>query len=166
MNVILFVRMWVEMNCIATTLAVTTSSSSWGCELKWAWCSWWTSGSRSSSSWGCELKYSGQSAQTEDHSHPLREDVSWNILICYWRFSRNCHPLREDVSWNDKIEHHTEWRWSHPLREDVSWNVCILFYRTMVECHPLREDVSWNNIYNLTVSIADSSSSSWGCELK
>ena len=58
-RVILFVRMWVEMRFFHLS-----STSQW-----------------SSSSWGCELKYCTRSTPTENWSHPLREDVSWNYYI-------------------------------------------------------------------------------------
>ena len=55
------------------------SSSSWGCELKC--CSFWCRIHRiwSSSSWGCELKCICIAQALPDVSHPLREDVSWNV---------------------------------------------------------------------------------------
>ena len=55
--VILFVRMWVEMKQWDSTLDNRTSSSSWGCELKFF----------------SSLFYSSLGFR-----HPLREDVSWN----------------------------------------------------------------------------------------
>ena len=98
--VILFVRMWVEI-------------SSWA--NRWLFKS-------SSSSWGCELKYDTGLDLFKIYGHPLREDVSWNILgvdsgkeilvILFVRMwveisipawakpGKNGHPLREDVSWN------------------------------------------------------------------
>ncbi len=120
-------------------------------------------------------------------SHPLREDVSWNVMFPTGKLGNTCHPLREDVSWNNIVC-------------DISMElVVILFVRMWVEIyspistaqncfgHPLREDVSWNayltimlkhffvilfvrmwvEIYKpLYVHFSDSSSSSWGCELK
>ena len=34
--------------------------------------------------------------------HPLREDVSWNTRVGRCWNGCGCHPLREDVSWNVK----------------------------------------------------------------
>ena len=55
--VILFVRMWVEMEMQITEKAWVESSSSWGCELKYHEILQDRHRSRSSSSWGCELKF-------------------------------------------------------------------------------------------------------------
>ena len=55
-SVILFVRMWVEI-----------STSFWYCSTV-----------SSSSSWGCELKYRSSLDCFRNFCHPLREDVSWN----------------------------------------------------------------------------------------
>ena len=57
-TVILFVRMWVEIYCIYSLRSFLVSSSSWG----------------------CELKYTDQRNEIWKKSHPLREDVSWNIF--------------------------------------------------------------------------------------
>ena len=122
----------------------------------------------SSSSWGCELKYIFMVKLSFVCSHPLREDVSWNVSYGRYFLCENCHPLREDVSWN------ITFRYCicvplcrHPLREDVSWNrkqrirsvhwnVVILFVRMWVEMS-IAHDLNWLGL---------PSSSSWGCELK
>ena len=57
-NVILFVRMWVEI-CL-----VFHFDNDW----------------KSSSSWGCELKYDRRCTCRYWSCHPLREDVSWNMM--------------------------------------------------------------------------------------
>ena len=77
------------------------------------------------------------------YRHPLREDVSWNILILFSSKNWTGHPLREDVSWNIIDFPMIKWTDGHPLREDVSWNVrnvalkfpmrVILFVRMWVE---------------------------------
>ena len=57
----------------------------------------------SSSSWGCELKWPARWQRLWRKSHPLREDVSWNeingINVCI----PIGHPPREDVSWNNFV---------------------------------------------------------------
>ena len=142
----------------------------------------------SSSSWGCELKYISVLLCRNMRSHPLREDVSWNVVDVLHKFSNTVilfvrmwveiflnlyvkcgfvrHPLREDVSWNafedaqrDESDvsssswgcelkyFHTISYWfqqCHPLRDDVSWNMLNLEEKKEAESHPLREDVSWN----------------------
>ena len=83
--------------------------------------------SMSSSSWGCELKCYATAKFVSHISVILfvRMWVEISLLLCFSRLSA-CHPLREDVSWND-IDN---WNWGdlarHPLREDVSWNIPLL----------------------------------------
>ena len=67
--VILFVRMWVEINTVINAVATVGSSSSWGCELKCCWKN------------ECDF----------DFGHPLREDVSWNT------FSESAFPWTDAV---------------------------------------------------------------------
>ena len=122
MAVILFVRMWVEISCTSTSLSSLSSSSSWG----------------------CELKYRIISKRKCTSSHPLREDVSWNISVSSSKPPETRHPLREDVSWNDPDRFGLGSWFRHPLREDVSWNI---------------EDGNGTELQQ-------TSSSSWGCELK
>ena len=101
---------------------VSSSASSWGCELKytivnelWRWCDvslfvrLWVeiflalktyASLLSASSWGCELKCYLPVIITINVCQPLREAVSWNnngllITACAGR-----QPLREAVSWN------------------------------------------------------------------
>ena len=76
--------------------------------------------------------------------HPLREDVSWNIVTsAEWRGDKS-HPLREDVSWNNVSGMNGSLWFCHPLREDVSWND-VGYGRVGASCrHPPREDVGWN----------------------
>ena len=99
-------------------------------------------------------------------SHPLREDVSWNIANPKKMDSMPSHPLREDVSWNDGGGFEDFEELCHPLREDVSWNSPVPMLGALLPSHPLREDVSWNwRAYHLYPE-RYLSSSSWGCELK
>ena len=121
---------------------------------------------RSSSSWGCELKCLACPVLSVHGRHPLREDVSWNIVFGADTHIGIGHPLREDVSWN-------AFAMSGGLASTV-----ILFVRMWVEIsvfpaslqsnsgHPLREDVSWNNLLQVLSQNYLQSSSSWGCELK
>ena len=144
------------------------SSSSWGCELKWPSVSvgdWW--GTRSSSSWGCELKYKSvlhglrqnsvilfvrmwveikieDSCGLEPHSHPLREDVSWNISNAFFvavlttsssswgcELKYTCarihiHPSWSSSSWGCEL------KWWYRRRKRGKCRV-ILFVRMWVE---------------------------------
>ena len=143
-NVILFVRMWVEMPKLYQILPQSLSSSSWG----------------------CELKYYIRSSVLLDGRHPLREDVSWNIEDGNGTELQQSHPLREDVSWNESVMYIVGSVESHPLREDVSWNYLRDWWHEGSWCHPLREDVSWNICFSSVLAIEFRSSSSWGCELK
>ena len=119
--VILFVRMWVEMVVNSFRYHLYASSSSWGCELK--------------------LLREGYTHTRV--SHPLREDVSWNVTATTVGYGDICHPLREDVSWNlhcvSCLEHF----------------YVILFVRMWVEMESAQQTLD-----QLL------SSSSWGCELK
>ena len=147
--------------------AITSSASSWGCELKCRLCKRQKSLGVSASSWGCELKYLELYYQPQAfRRQPLREAVSWNVTI---RCSYNnvvCQPLREAVSWNVLIALNTVLAvvslfvrlW---VEMSDNWRL-----RKMTNRQPLREAVSWNNfsLHNGWLSIL--SASSWGCELK
>ena len=147
-SVILFVRMWVEIVMFPTGKLGNTSSSSWGCELKYHHIKLFHGVSLSSSSWGCELKY--LFVLFPFRSHPVILFVRmWVeiVLVVLFGMSHNCHPLREDVSWNSKTRKGTRLQSGHPLREDVSWNErfwilsvvvpVILFVRMWVEIHTI-----------------------------
>ena len=120
----------------------------------------------SSSSWGCELKYSLPGTTATVPCHPLREDVSWNILS------------RSSVLWRIVILFVRMWVEMPWLSVILYLPRVILFVRMWVEmrmqsfkcsgtwCHPLREDVSWNIFFSPFLLILRLSSSSWGCELK
>ena len=165
-DVILFVRMWVEIYLMDKT------KNYYVCHPLREDVSWNISDGvfadptdGSSSSWGCELKYIRSLEDKEEVGHPLREDVSWNddfqmifyshnnvilfvrmwveILWQYGAFARLGHPLREDVSWND---FYYVWYLSDAV---------ILFVRMWVEIG------LFPNSFALSPS-----SSSWGCELK
>ena len=145
MAVILFVRMWVEI------------SSGW----------------RSSASEIC---------------HPLREDVSWNNNQSYCVLPYPCHPLREDVSWNMAIT--TIFSpivvilfvrmWVEMILGTNAKDIhkVILFVRMWVE---ISFDIILILLYPVILFVRmwveisivqclgnqqNSSSSSWGCELK
>ena len=112
---------------------------------------------------------------TTKDGHPLREDVSWNILGVDSGKEILSHPLREDVSWNNEclevftelevilfvrmwveicmLEVEEENHVGHPLREDVSWNVPLFSLLLPYSCHPLREDVSWNICFSSAFAI-------------
>ena len=164
-TVSLFVRLWVEINPVICLSRITSSASSWG----------------------CELKYHEVRQKKRSPGQPLREAVSWNVnhINCFIR--KKSQPLREAVSWNDICFMRRTVPSSQPLREAVSWNVgadcsgekiCVsLFVRLWVEMNPykgwptllsqpLREAVSWNSVHPCGITPNLSSASSWGCELK
>ena len=150
----------------------------------------WDKSTSSSSSWGCELKcYKLQWYFSASTCHPLREDVSWNALRASCSGCSSGHPLREDVSWNlDTVLSNLTSPIRHPLREDVSWNRLapvieeigdvILFVRMWVEICFICSGWLYGSVIlfvRMWVEISDgqrpgnrflSSSSSWGCELK
>ena len=89
------------------------------------------------------------------------------MIIQIWqRQTFTSHPLREDVSWNIFYEVRYSSHVRHPLREDVSWNKSAYNDLKVFGGHPLREDVSWNIVLSNHSHILLGSSSSWGCELK
>ena len=58
----------------------------------------------SASSWGCELKFASAHVLSDFLlRQPLREAVSWNVLIVFAIFYALRQPLREAVSWNTEI---------------------------------------------------------------
>ena len=56
-KVSLFVRLWVEINPVICLNRITSSASSWGCELKCQSYQLLHQKKESASSWGCELKW-------------------------------------------------------------------------------------------------------------
>ena len=125
-TVSLFVRLWVEINPVICLSRITSSASSWG----------------------CELKYHEVRQKKRSPGQPLREAVSWNVnhINCFIR--KKSQPLREAVSWNDICFMRRTVPSSQPLREAVSWNVgadcsgekiCVsLFVRLWVEMNPIQ----------------------------
>ena len=119
------------------------SSSSWGCELKC--CSFWCRIHRiwSSSSWGCELKCICIAQALPDVSHPLREDVSWNV-------ERYTDPMTGKVI--------------------LFVRMWVEISKTGMELNYNRSSSSWGcelkYIWWIKQRITMLSSSSWGCELK
>ena len=77
--VILFVRMWVEM----AILSIVSNPDE-----------------TSSSSWGCELKYTMPFYTSLKKSHPLREDVSWNIR----NMVQADNPEKSSSSWGCELK--------------------------------------------------------------
>ena len=143
-SVILFVRMWVEMESAERYDRLYRSSSSWGCELK---CMYLPEDS-------CILP-----------CHPLREDVSWNATFHVLHHPRWSHPLREDVSWNLKpatipltklvILFVRMWVEMFSIHSYTNLKAVILFVRMWVEIY-----------FECARCKEIESSSSWGCELK
>ena len=188
--VILFVRMWVEIYLLLQLLLFLTSSSS---------------------SWGCELKYLIPEFVLGYDGHPLREDVSWNNAT----WCNLSWAWQSSSSWGCELKWESVWSmsrkpmvilfvrmWVEIINLKIwasSLRAVILFVRMWVEmylllfsisspmsssswgcelkcsrlrllllhyCHPFREDVSWNNHSYPIVTVVPPSSSSWGCELK
>ena len=77
----LFVRLWVEMTGWWMDCRQMKSASSWGCELKYMAAKANLIMSKSASSWGCELKYRRNGNIERSWRQPLREAVSWNVLM-------------------------------------------------------------------------------------
>ena len=187
-GVILFVRMWVEIY-LAILLSLrspshplredvswnmhhtiisspgSSSSSSWGCELKWLLCLSLPRYRSSSSSWGCELKCMSCHLRKNYLCHPLREDVSWNtfspqvvifstviLFVRMWvEIKMRCGLLRNlpsSSSWGCELKYRTD-------TQAETAGVVILFVRMWVEITTFQ-----------AFTTAVLSSSSWGCELK
>ena len=106
--------------------------------------------------------------RTRKWSHPLREDVSWNIDAV----EQKVEGVLSSSSWGCELKYfcleiknqtfsvilfvrmwveiifYTDGACSgnrHPLREDVSWNKESKYIDEELRRHPLREDVSWND---------------------
>ena len=110
--------------------------------------------------------------------HPLRGDVSWNIqnsilkpiakVILFVRmwveiplsYTASNYTVSSS-SWGCELKYYKlQWYFSastcHPLREDVSWNLdTVLSNLTSPIRHPLREDVSWNRLAPVIEEIGD-----------
>ena len=165
-----------------------TSSSSWGCELKYLHYYKGYGSEWSSSSWGCELKCSSHSGcQILSARHPPREDVSWNtegktsivnvpviLLVRMWVeiFTEEelAKVTESSSSWGCEL------KWWKDGRRSI-WSLVILLVRMWVEiiykkifCRLksvillVRMWVEMNKDY--IVNSHSASSSSWGCELK
>ena len=144
-EVILLVRMWVEMLTLCSVFICTTCHPP--CEDVS-----WNSSIVSRSSRGLvillvrmwvEMQWSAQLAG-KCSRHPPCEDVSWNNRS--WRFmgERPGHPPCEDVSWN-----------MQGLAKGIEKSKVILLVRMWVEIGK-----------GLVVGMKNTSSSLWGCELK
>ena len=77
--VILFVRMWVEISLIFRWLNGQTVILFVRMWVEMSGTLLWSFRCVSSSSWGCELKCYRVFKSYNITSHPLREDVSWNL---------------------------------------------------------------------------------------
>ena len=165
-EVILFVRMWVE---IYPTWHRRISLNRHPL--------------REDVSWNYAIREQIVSTQ----SHPLREDVSWNtsirdfikgvIVILFvrmwvemllWSEARlYLHVILFVRMWVEiPVRNVLVSGQCHPLREDVSWNIVCAWCSIKETGHPLREDVSWNIRVAMQMGQLPMSSSSWGCELK
>ena len=167
-RVILLVRMWVEMFATSSASACASSSSSWGCELKFTQRKTSETPHMSSSSWGCELKYYFcYRTYCVGNGHPPREDVSWNV--CIWirllsdvvillvRMWVEMNTIPGSPVWagvillvrmwveisRERLKNSESKR--HPPREDVSWNCEHFATNLHSKRHPPCEDVSWND---------------------
>ena len=167
MTVDLFVRSWVEISHKRATDLSSTSTSSWGRELKYKW---WYYFFRL---WNVDLFVRSWVEMAvspipscffvvdlfvrswveihnwlvqlySNYRRPLREVVSWNINPCCAKTYINRRPLREVVSWNIKGIRAVKLKLCRPLREVVSWNDKEKFYQCTGIRRPLREVVSWN----------------------
>ena len=141
--VILFVRMWVEITALTLVALIHSSSSSWGCELKYCSYICHTFQISSSSSWGCELKYSNFITRLVMFCHPLREDVSWNVLdITLFHMFLVILFVR---MW---VEISIYFKIAESDKSSSSWGCELKLYTSSAMFSCIR------------------SSSSWGCELK
>ena len=123
-DVTLHVSVWVEMSIQPSTIfAVSSSRSTWACELKW--CSTFAKKSniRSRSTWACELKLKSILTAIKYSCHAPRERVSWNLQGHATASNWNCHAPRERVSWNLFYCSTLDFLFRHAPRERVSWNI-------------------------------------------
>ena len=141
--VILFVRMWVEIWVERKRRNHTGSSSSWGCELKW--CNSWVS--------------------EDSCSHPLREDVSWNVMIptqIYLESVILFVRMWVEISWKYVL--------LQSLLSSSSWGCELKCITPPLTCWFCQSSSSWGCELKYLVAPplfrGEKSSSSWGCELK
>ena len=142
--VILFVRMWVEMHISNSFLLCLSSSSSWGCELKYV------------------QKNMMELIIWVILFVRMRVEISvlWILVQPQW-----CHPLREDVSWNIPIRIIT-------IKNIVilfvrMWVEMLYTQYTIYRCHVILFVRMWVEILKAKkTELTSKSSSSWGCELK
>ena len=151
--VILFVRMWVEIHILKSSIAVLPSSSSWGCELKWL-----------------TILHTAI-----PYSHPLREDVSWNsnrvnnlakalviLFVRMWVEITTFIPFNEFIrsssSWGCELKWYSDDNKAGKVWSSSSWGCELKFLIFQVVqslfCHPLREDVSWNFFTSLGLTVS------------
>ena len=119
----LFVRLWVEINRILREIQRKKLSAS---------------------SWGCELKYFHISIDYGESCQPLREAVSWNIILVRTRFCQ----LPSASSWGCELKYMF-------VKHRMDMFLVSLFVRLWVEMR----------IFSLRSHMSQSASS-WGCELK
>ena len=157
--------MWVEMNVSCINPQFSSSSSSWGCELKYPLCIFPFLPLSSSSSWGCELKC----VSVATLATPLLSSSSWGCELKYIVYCcRNkaiSHPLREDVSWN-LISKSINFRIQVILFVRM-WVEILIYLYNLLEC-PSSSSWGCELKYKCKcwIKVKNTSSSSWGCELK
>ena len=164
--VILLVRMWVEILTFLTGSVRFSSSSLWGCELKYykniGRGKWKTS----SSLWGCELKYFFYFPFNIKTSHPPCEDVSWNnsfnselipwfviLLVRMWveimKMGTEAQKLQVILLVRMWVEIFLLAHLCFLCMSSSLWGCelkCANYNTALVGCegHPPCEDVSWN----------------------
>ena len=142
--VILLVRMWVEIPGSRRNVRSCSSSSSWGCELKY---------------------------EADRRRH---WPVTVILLVRMWveilltRIGRRCFP--SSSSWGCELKCVEYPETLLPVLVILLVRMWVEIYTVIKDatkraCHPPREDVSWNSTPWVESSLPPSSSS-WGCELK
>ena len=167
MWVILLVRMWVEIYYGRYSWKPGTSSSSWGCELKYG-------NDESRSAWFSVILLVRMWVEMINRPN-LVINVSVILLVRMWVEISNTivssNLISSSSSWGCELK--CCWpSWSDIRRKVIllvrMWveiEILILYFHRILR-HPPREDVSWNNSPSVCVSEPPTSSSSWGCELK
>ena len=117
-SVTLHVSVWVEMSSACLSFSLSSSRSTWACELKFWRVHVDAYSVESRSTWACELKLLCSAVQVHHQRHAPRERVSWN-LNCSKSISLFCVTLHMSV-WVEIIDY-----MSNSEKSDVTLHVSV-----------------------------------------
>ena len=165
--VTLHVSVWVEIFSKRFSQCLSTSRSTWACELKWRSASEKSVRYQSRSTWACELKC--KVFQRDFWNRVVTLHVSVWVEIFHFGTSNGSTGVTLHVSvWVEilcclELNSNTLSRstWACELKSDSRY--ALAFSQA---CHAPRERVSWNKIFAGVTPATLQSRSTWACELK